>query len=175
MFILQLVFISWMVTLGSCLIGQIISFILALNEYGCVCVWTILGNIATDRLTEDVDFGKKKSSFRWSSFWSWRVCKQTKLSHFGHRKPARIYWKVDAPKTIHCLVWILVQRHNWAVFLRKWARSKAVTVNGDRYRAMLNEFLFKKIEEEVIGNIWFQQDGAIFCADFGPDIYGHFS
>ena len=25
---------------------------------------------------------------------------------------------------------------------------------------MFNEFLFKKIEEEDIGNIWFQQDGA---------------
>ena len=25
---------------------------------------------------------------------------------------------------------------------------------------MLNEFLFKQIEEEDIGNIWFQQDGA---------------
>ena len=35
-----------------------------------------------------------------------------------------------------------------------------VTVNGDRYLAMLNEFLFTKIEEEDIGNICFQQDGA---------------
>ena len=26
--------------------------------------------------------------------------------------------------------------------------------------AMLNEFLFIKIKEEDIGNIWFQQDGA---------------
>ena len=33
-------------------------------------------------------------------------------------------------------------------------------VNWDRYRAMLNEFLFRKIEGEDIGNIWFQQDGA---------------
>ena len=32
--------------------------------------------------------------------------------------------------------------------------------NGDRYRAMLNEFLSTKNEEEDIGNIWFQQDGA---------------
>ena len=30
----------------------------------------------------------------------------------------------------------------------------AVTVNGDRYRAMLIEFLFTKIEKEDIGNIW---------------------
>ena len=35
----------------------------------------------------------------------------------------------------------------------------AITVNGSRYPAMLNEFLFTKIEEMVIGNIWFQQDG----------------
>ena len=40
----------------------------------------------------------------------------------GHRKPARVHWKADAPKTSHCLVRILVQRNNWATFLRKWAR-----------------------------------------------------
>ena len=39
-------------------------------------------------------------------------------------------------------------------------QREAVTVNSDNYRAMLNEFLFTKIEEEDIGNIWFQQDGA---------------
>ena len=40
-------------------------------------------------------------------------------------------------------------------------QGEAVTVNGDRYRTMLNEFLFTKIEEEDIGNIWLQQDGAM--------------
>ena len=38
--------------------------------------------------------------------------------------------------------------------------EETVTVNGDRYRAMLNEFLLTKIEEVDIGNICFQQDGA---------------
>ena len=110
---------------------------------------------------------KKSHLFRWSSFWSWRVCKQAKLSHLGHRKSARINWKADAPKPSYCLVLILVQRYNWAIFSSKinkeWSlRSRAiVTVKGDRYRAMLNEFLFTKIEEQVIGNIWFQQDGAL--------------
>ena len=37
-------------------------------------------------------------------------------------------------------------------------QGEPVTVNGDRYRAMLREFLFTKIEEKDIGNIWFQQD-----------------
>ena len=45
-------------------------------------------------------------------------------------------------------------------FFFECEQEEAVTVNGDRYRAMLNEFLFTKIEEENIGNIWFQQDGT---------------
>ena len=40
------------------------------------------------------------------------------------------------------------------------AFGEAVTVNSNRYRAMLNEFLFTEIEEEDIGKIWFQQDFA---------------
>ena len=50
-------------------------------------------------------------------------------------------------------------------------QGEAVTVNGDRYRAMLNEFLFTKIEEEDIGNIWFQQDVATcHTAEFTLDV-----
>ena len=40
-------------------------------------------------------------------------------------------------------------------------QEKAVTVNGERYRAMLNKFLFTKIEEEGIGNIWLQQEDTL--------------
>ena len=47
----------------------------------------------------------------------------------------------------------------WPFFFEN-EQEDAVTVNGDRYRAMLNEFLFTKIEEEDIGSIWFQQDSA---------------
>ena len=39
-------------------------------------------------------------------------------------------------------------------------QGEVVTVKGDRYRAMLNDFLFTKIQEEDIGKIWFKQDGA---------------
>ena len=50
---------------------------------------------------------------------------------------------------------------------------EAVTVNDDRYRAMLYEFLFTKLEEEDIGTIWFQRTAllatwpqlhSMFCA-----------
>ena len=38
--------------------------------------------------------------------------------------------------------------------------GETVTVKCDRYRAMLNEYLFTKTAEEDIGNIWLQQDDA---------------
>ena len=80
---------------------------------------------ACHRLTENVDFGKKKKNhlFSWCSFWSWRVCKQSKLLHLEHRKPACIHWKAGAPQTNHSLLRILVQNCNWAIFLQKWAKS----------------------------------------------------
>ena len=39
-------------------------------------------------------------------------------------------------------------------------KRTAVTVNGERYRAMLNECLSPKIEEDDMDDIWFQLDGA---------------
>ena len=59
----------------------------------------------------------------------------------------------------HCLVRILFQKHI-GPFLFENEQGVNVAVNGDRYRAMLNEFLFTKIEKEDIGNIWFQQDST---------------
>ena len=42
------------------------------------------------------------------------------------------------------MVRILVQRHNWAVFFEN-EQGVAVTVNGNRYRTMLKEFLKRRI------------------------------
>ena len=92
------------------------------------------------------------------------------MSRLGHRKPASTHWKADAPKTSHYLMRILVQRNNWVIFIWKWARR-------GRYsqRRSLSSHLWTKIEEEDIGNIWFDQDGisalqpklhSMFCALF---------
>ena len=40
-------------------------------------------------------------------------------------------------------------------------QAEAVTVNGDRYRAMLNEFLVTEIKEEDISNILFQAEAIL--------------
>ena len=57
-------------------------------------------------------------------------------------------------------------------------QGEDITVNGDRYRSMLKEFIFIRIEQEDSDNIWFQQDGAtchttehsMFCDLFS---FGH--
>ena len=66
---------------------------------------------------------------------------------------------IENPKriTVWCGFW---SRGITALFFFENVQGEAVTVNGDRYRAMLKEFLFTKIEGEDIGKIWFQQDGA---------------
>ena len=100
------------------------------------------GKWACDRLTEK-PISAKKNHLRWSSFCSWRVCKQAKRSHLGLKKPARIHC---------CEFW---SRGLIGPFFFENEEGETVTVNGDRYRARLIEFLFTKIEDEDIGNIWF--------------------
>ena len=138
-FFFELVLISWKVTLSSCLIGQIISFILSPNKYGCLCVWPTLESGPI--------LAKKNHFFRCSSFWSWRVCKQAKLSHVGYRKSARMHWKADASKISHCLVRILNQRHNWAIFEDFWCRGiirtkQWIVLGASAFQCMRADFLY---------------------------------
>ena len=68
-------------------------------------------------------------------------------AHLGHKKLARIHWKADALKTSHCLMWILAQRHNWDIFLRKWARrgcySQWRSLSGFWFRGIVGHFSLK--------------------------------
>ena len=38
--------------------------------------------------------------------------------------------------------------------------ERAVTVNGARYRNMIEEYFLPRLEEMNVRNVWFQQDGA---------------
>ena len=56
-------------------------------------------------------------------------------------------------------------------FFFETEQREAVTVKGDHYRAILEKFLFTKIEEVDIGNIWFPQDGTIcHTVETTPDV-----
>ena len=75
---------------------------------------------------------------------------------WGTGNPHAYIEKSTHPKrvTVWCGFW---SRGLIGPFFFENEQGEGVTVNGDRYRAMLNVFLFTKIEEDDIGNIWFQQ------------------
>ena len=79
----------------------------------------------------------------------------------GTENPHAYIEKPTHPKrvTVWCGFW---SRGIIRPFFFDNEQGETVTVNGGRYRAMLNEFLFIKTEVEDIGNIWFQQDGAMW-------------
>ena len=84
---------------------------------------------------------------------------RTSLRKIFHKDLGMKAYKVQIVTTSDCLVRILEQWHHWAIFF-EIEQGTAVTVNGERCRDMLNEFLFPKIEEDDMGDIWFQQDGT---------------
>ena len=105
---------------------------------------------AWDRHTADVDFGKKKIIFANEAHFDLGeyVNKQnwgTEIKHAYIDKPIH-----SKRVTVWCGFW---SRGIIGPFFSENEQGEAVTVSAYRYRAMLNEFLFTKIEEEDIGNI----------------------
>ena len=73
---------------------------------------------------------------------------------WGTQNPHVYIKKPTHPKLV--IVWCgFWSRGIIGPFFLENKQGVAVTVNGDRYRTTLNEFLFTKIEEENISNIWF--------------------
>ena len=97
---------------------------------------------ACDRLTEDAGFGKKEKEA------------QLDLSGYVNKKNCRI-WSTENPHTIiekpahpkRVTVWceFCFRGINRQFFFEN-EQGDVVTVNGDRYRAMMNQFFFTKIE-----------------------------
>jgi hypothetical protein len=90
------------------------------------------------------------------------------LAGFVNKQNSR-YWGTDNPQLIHqrplhprrVTVWCAI----WAggiigPYFFEDARGNAVTVNGDRYRDMLENFLVPELDQLGLQHMWFQQDGA---------------
>ena len=95
--------ISWMVTLSSYLIWQIICIILPPNEY--VCVYASLSRPAID-LQKMLILAKKKSSFQMKLILIWYVNKQN-CHIWGTENPHAYTEKPTHPKrvTVWCGFW----------------------------------------------------------------------
>ena len=59
---------------------------------------------------------------------------------------------------------ILVWWHHWDIVF-EIEQEAVVSIKGERYCSMLNEFLFPEIEEDDMDDIWFQEDGATCNTD----------
>ena len=105
------------------------------------------GKWVCDRLTENADFAKKiilsdEAHFDLSGHVNKQNCRI-----WGTENPHAYIEKPTHPKRV--IVWCgFWSRGIIGPIFFENEQGKVVTVNGDRYRAMLNEFLFTKSEEE---------------------------
>ena len=112
---------------------------------------------ACDRPTEDADFGKKKKS-------SFQIKLILKLILILAGMQTSKIVAFGAQKTLtHILKSRRTQNESLfgTDFDLDWFGDFSSQMSKERLlqlMAMLNEFLFTKIEDKVIGNIWFQQD-----------------
>ena len=108
-----------------------------------------------------------RSTYRRCRFWQKKKIIVSDEAHFylggyvnkqncciwGTEDPHAYIEKPTHPKrvTVWCGFW---SRGIITPFFSENEQGEAVIVNGDRYRAMLNEFLFTKIEEKDIASMF---------------------
>ena len=126
------------------------------NEYGCVCAWTSGPAIDLQKmpiLAKTIIFSDE-DYFDLGGYVNKQKCRI-----WGTENPHTYIEKPTHPKRV-TVWWRFWPRGIIGPFFFENEQAEDVTVNGNRYRTMLNEFLFIKIEEEDIDNIWFQHDGT---------------
>ena len=135
------------------------NWFLSPNEYGCIYAWTTLGSGPSINLQRMLFFPKKIIFSDEAHFDLGGYIKKQNCRIWGTENPHAYIEKPTHSKrdTVSCGFW---SRDIIGPFFFEIEQWEVVTINSDRYRAMLNEFWFTKIEGEDIGNIWFQQDGA---------------
>lgn len=116
-------------------------------------------NWAEDRLAEDGEFYRKiifsdEAHFHLGGYVNKQNCRiwGTENPHVVEEKPIH-----PQRVTVWCGFW---SGGIIGPFFFENDEGAAVTVNGERYRAMLTDWFFGQMEEYDLDDIWFQQDGA---------------
>lgn len=116
-------------------------------------------NWALERLEEDEHFYRKiiftdEAHFQLGGYVNKHNCRI-----WGTENPHVIVEKPMHPQrvTVWCGFWIggII-----GPFYFENEEERCVTVNGERYRAMITDYLWPIFEDMNLDNIWFQQDGA---------------
>lgn len=114
---------------------------------------------ALEQLEVDVNFDKKIIFSDEAHFW---------LNGFVNKQNCRIWGESNPQQTQQLPMYpgkLTVWCGLWSggiigPFFFKNDAGNTVTVNGVRYRAMINDFVFPEIDDIDTDDIWFQQDGA---------------
>ena len=114
---------------------------------------------AEERLMEDEHFYRKVIFSDEAHFHLGGYVNKQNCRIWGSENPHVIMEKPMHPQrvTVWCGMW---SGGIIGPFFFENEAGAAVTVNGERYRGMLEDFFFPQMEGEDIGDIWFQQDGA---------------
>lgn len=128
------------------------------------------GDWALERLEEDPNFGRKIIFSDEAHFW---------MNGYVNKHNCRI-WDDANPHEIHQ---VLMHPQKVTVWCGFWAGGvigpyffendvgEAITVNGERYRTMITDFFWPKLNDMDVDDMWFQQDGATcHTADATMDI-----
>ena len=114
---------------------------------------------ATVRLAEDPNFGRKIIFSDEAHFW---------MNGYVNKQNCRI-WDDNNPHEVHQVAMHPQKVTVWCGF---WAGGvigpyffendvgEAITVTGERYRRMITDFFWPKLDDIHLDDMWFQQDGA---------------
>lgn len=119
----------------------------------------VFADWALEQLEADPDFGRKIIFSDEAHFW---------MNGYVNKQNCRI-WDDANP---HEVVQVAMHPEKVTVWCGFWAggvigpyffenvAGKAITVNGERYRSMITDFLWPKLNDMDVADMWFQQDGA---------------
>ncbi|GFW71659.1 putative transposable element [Trichonephila clavipes] len=83
-----------------------------------------------------------------------------KTAAFGVKLIHKCMSKHRYIKKTDCLMRFMCWWNHWSVLLQKNDEGHNVTVNGDRYRAMITNFFIPELNNHDVQELWSQQDGA---------------
>ena len=112
-----------------------------------------------EQLEVDANFGEKIIFSDEAHFWLNGFVNKQNCRIWGESNPQQMQQLPMHPEklTVWCGLW---SGGIIGPFFFKNDGGATVTVNGIRYRAMIKEFLFPKLDDIDADDIWFQQDGA---------------
>lgn len=114
----------------------------------------VFGEWALDQLNENPLFYREILFSDGAHFWLYGYINKQNCRIWADEQPEEFQQLSLHPQK--CTVWCGIV----GPYFFKNEAGQNVTVNGDRYRTMITDYLLPEIEARGLNELWFQQDGA---------------